>query len=152
RRRSYVAGGLAAGLLAVIAALYSTGAAAPSPLLDPGALVRWGLPLTTVGVHAAAGLTVGAFACAAVVLRPSEDAAAGWSRAVQIGTLGAIAWTLLQAVRLVLGHATMLGEPLSPASAGPLIEFIASTEAGSTMAWSVVLTSLVAVMAVLVTS
>lgn len=152
RRRGYAAGALTVGLVAVLAALHSTGAAAPAPLLDPGAVVRWGLPLVTVGVHAAAGLTVGAFACAAVVLRPSKDAAAPWSRAVQIGTLGAIAWTLLQTVRLILGHATMFGEPLSPASTGPLVEFIANTEAGGTMAWSVVLTSLVAVLAVLVTS
>ncbi|MDO5495007.1 MAG: cytochrome c oxidase assembly protein [bacterium] len=59
----------AASALALILALLSTGAAAPRELVDPGALVRWGLPVVTVIVRAAAAITIGAFAVAAFTLR-----------------------------------------------------------------------------------
>ncbi|MGC5614865.1 cytochrome c oxidase assembly protein [Georgenia sp. Z1491] len=69
--RRAVAGGLlvcAAAVVALVLALLSSGAAEPALLADPGALVRWGLPLVTVVTHLAATLTVGCFAVAAVVL------------------------------------------------------------------------------------
>ena len=60
RRRAVAAVCIGVGLvtLAVLwMALGSSGATAPREVLDPGALVRWGLPLATTVHHLAMGIT-----------------------------------------------------------------------------------------------
>ncbi|CAM5434237.1 cytochrome c oxidase assembly protein [Leifsonia shinshuensis] len=55
---------LAAALVSVVAALAFGGGAAAPLLLDPGALVRWGLPISTLVVNLALSGTVGALVLA----------------------------------------------------------------------------------------
>ncbi|RPF26581.1 cytochrome c oxidase assembly protein [Georgenia muralis] len=144
----YVAGALPAALLALVAGLATTGAAAPQALFDPGALVRWGLPVVTVVSHAAAALTVGAFALAAVVL-PAGPAR---SRAVRTGAVAAVVWAPAQLVQLLLTHASVIGTGLGgPGYGEQLVQFVTQIELGTILAWSTVLTALVALVAVAVT-
>ncbi|HZK05989.1 MAG TPA: CopD family protein, partial [Actinomycetaceae bacterium] len=75
-------------LLALVLGLLSTGAARAGMLVDPGALVRWGLPVATVLVRAAATVTIGAFAVAALVLAGPVPGTAKGAR-VRIGTVAA---------------------------------------------------------------
>nr|WP_218881343.1 cytochrome c oxidase assembly protein [Leifsonia shinshuensis] len=55
---------MAAALVSVVAALAFGGGAAAPLLLDPGALVRWGLPISTLVVNLALSGTVGALVLA----------------------------------------------------------------------------------------
>lgn len=64
----------AIGIVAMVAGLLLTGAAGASLLADPGATVRWGLPLATMVARTAAALTIGALTlCALVLVPPSRD-------------------------------------------------------------------------------
>jgi cytochrome c oxidase assembly factor CtaG/putative copper export protein len=63
-----VAASLAAALVAVLAGLVFTNAAAPFLLYDPGPVVRWGLPVVTVIARLAGALTIGLLVLAAVAL------------------------------------------------------------------------------------
>lgn len=156
QRMWWLVGGLLTTLLAMLAATLSTGSAAPSPLLDPGGVVRWGTPILSALGHLASIVTMGAFACCATIVDPQRDGGSPgrgrspWATIAQIGTVAAIAWTLLQTLQLVLANAVMTGQSLGVASSpAALLDFLTGTEWGGTLAWSVVLTALVAVLAVL---
>lgn len=56
------------GVASLVAALWLSGAANPTALLDPGAAVRWGLPAVKVVGNVAGAVTLGALALAAFVL------------------------------------------------------------------------------------
>ncbi|MEE6294740.1 cytochrome c oxidase assembly protein [Georgenia sp. MJ278] len=66
--RAAVVAGALVGIVVLAVALSYSGATAPSLVLDPGALVRWGVPVATVVVDAATAVTIGALALCAVVL------------------------------------------------------------------------------------
>src|SRR5664279_4029743 len=101
---------LAAAAVAVLLGLLLTGAAAPSLIFDPGAPVRWGLPVVTAVCDLAAAGTIGILVLTAVAL-PVTAPAAGTghsvpSRAYAPG-LRAVAvacgvWTLATVAKAVL--------------------------------------------------
>ena len=64
---------LAAALVSVVAALSFGGGAAAPLLLDPGALVRWGLPISTLVVNLSLSGTVGALILACFAFDPDRD-------------------------------------------------------------------------------
>ncbi|MPV88013.1 copper resistance protein CopD, partial [Georgenia ruanii] len=169
----YALGALPLALVALAGGLLLTGAAAPLPLFDPGPLVRWGLPVVTVLTHAAAAVTLGAFALCAVVLprqaparqpghrpqaragreRTPRVAADGraWALAAGTGAIAAVVWALAQLAHLVLTHASVIGTGLGgPGYGAQLAQFVTEIELGRYLAWSTVLTALVAVLAVAV--
>ncbi|MDD9205436.1 CopD family protein, partial [Georgenia sp. 10Sc9-8] len=174
RARTFVTGGLVLALVAAVGGLLLSGDAGPTALFDPGPLVRWGLPAVTVGVDVAATVTIGAFALCALVLRrpapvgtaPSraarapQPAAAGtehqpdgtaWRQAALVGTVAAVAWAILQAGQLLLTHASITGSGIGGEQYGAqLFQFLTEIELGRTLAWSVVLSAVVAVAAVAV--
>lgn len=148
----------AIALAALVIGLISTGAVRPSLLIDPGALVRWGLPVVTVLVRSAAALTIGAFAVAAFVVRapslPGDDAASRspWQLAVRIGRGGAIAWVALQVLYVVATYASVWGRsPLEPTFGDELWFFLTRTELGVTLQWETILAVAVSVVAVATT-
>nr|WP_228514509.1 cytochrome c oxidase assembly protein [Frondihabitans sp. VKM Ac-2883] len=67
------------------------GAAAPLPLSDPGAVVRFGLPIATFLTELGASLTIGTLALACFALTPVRPE---WERSLDIASVGALFWTL----------------------------------------------------------
>jgi putative copper resistance protein D len=134
-----VAGTLVAAVLAVLAGLLLTDAAAPSLLFDPGPVVRWGLPVVTLAGRLAAALTIGVLVLTAVAL-PVQAPAAGtghatrtraYTPAVRLATLGAGIWTAATVVQAVLGFSQISGTLLSdPAFGTQLSAYLFDTEPG----------------------
>ena len=94
RRLAWVTGPallLLAALAAVLVALAVGGGAAPLPLVDPGAVVRYGIPIATVFVDLGAAATIGSLVLAVFALTPGEKA---YDRAVDVAAAGAAVWTV----------------------------------------------------------
>nr|WP_235500538.1 cytochrome c oxidase assembly protein [Leifsonia sp. Root227] len=64
---------LIAAIISMIAALAFGGGAAAPLLADPGALVRWGLPASTLIVNLSAAGTIGALVLACFAFSPQKD-------------------------------------------------------------------------------
>lgn len=86
---------VAAALAALLAALAFGGAADRLPLADPGAVVRFGLPVATLLTDLGAALTIGTLALACFALTPERPE---WGRALDIASAGALAWTVASCV------------------------------------------------------
>ena len=102
RRAQRVAGPAALvvfALLAVLAALaYGGGASAPA-LLDPGPLVRWGLPVANLFVNLSAAAMIGSLVMACFVLSPEKPE---YDRALDVAAASAAVMTVVSAVTGVL--------------------------------------------------
>ena len=117
-------------VLALVAALAYSGAAAAGQLADPGAFTRWGLPVARAVVHFSMALAIGALVFAAAVLprstkphraRRGEDGGAGttdggsehpaFTRAMNVAATAAVVWTLGAAGVLVLTFSDIAGLP-----------------------------------------
>ncbi|HNV13634.1 MAG TPA: cytochrome c oxidase assembly protein [Dermatophilaceae bacterium] len=106
---------LATGVVALAACLVVIGvggAAAPAApgLQDPGAVVRWGLPIIRTVHDLSAALTVGLFFLAAVAI--PDRASAALARAPQWGVAAGITWVVSGLIGVVLGFANIAGTPL----------------------------------------
>lgn len=138
---------LAAALIAVVIGLLSTGAAGGNALVDPGAVVRWGLPLVTVLENLASAATIGAFAAAAFLIGPSADRA--WRGVVVLGQVAAIVWALAAVLHVIFSYASVWGRPLTAENFGTeLLTFIRGTELGTNYFWAAALAVLVSLFAV----
>ena len=125
-----------------------SGAAGASELLDPGATVRWGLPVTTVLMELAAAVTLGALVLAAVVL-PRGPA---WPSMMLVAATAASVWALAAVAHTVLTYASIAGlEPTSPTFGNGLGLFVTSITLGRILLVTVVIAALVSVAAMLVT-
>lgn len=128
--------GLAALLLALAAALIFSGAAAARGVSDPGALVRWGLPVAKAVHNIALATVIGGLVFAVGILprspaargkgkdrekEPSRDAPReddgpehpAFTRALAVAAAAGAAWTLSAIAVLVLTYADVAGQPLS---------------------------------------
>ena len=106
---------LATGVFALAACLVVIGvggAAAPAApgLQDPGAVIRWGLPIIRTVHDLSAALTVGLFFLAAVAI--PDRASAALARAPQWGVAAGITWVVSGLIGVVLGFADIAGTPL----------------------------------------
>ncbi|MGM0386729.1 MAG: cytochrome c oxidase assembly protein [Actinomycetota bacterium] len=155
RAVAWLLGVLPVAIIALAAGLAFTGAARPNELVDPGTLVRWGLPVVTVVARVAAFVTIGAFGiCALVLAGPgrgsrSRQVSPAWSLAARIGTVSAVTWALAQVAHVVFGYAQVWGRPLdSPTFGQELRVFLTATELGITYFWAAVLAIVVSLFAV----
>lgn len=141
-----------AGLAAVLGGMAFTGAAAPTVLRDPGALVRWGLPVASTASELAASATLGGLVLLVTVLVRCADA--GVVRAASgVTAVASGVWTLVALVELVLTYANVAGLPLTdPAFGGELGQFVTKFELGRVLVVVVVAAALVTVLSLLVTS
>lgn len=120
------------GVVALAACLVTIvvgGAAAPAApgLQDPGALVRWGLPIIRAVHDMSASLTVGLFLLAAVAI--PDRAKAALERAPRLGIITGITWVVSGLVVVVLGFADIAGTPLgSPGFLSQFQRFVWSVE------------------------
>jgi len=78
-------------VLATIIGLQITGAANPFKLVDPGAVVRWGLPLSRSLTDIAMATSVGALVIAAFVF---AEGSKQLRTAMNVASIAAIVWTL----------------------------------------------------------
>lgn len=152
-----VAGGLVVAVVAVALAAGWSGATAPLALLDPGAVVRWGLPVTTVLAELGSALAVGGLVLGAVVLprgtgRSASDGAA-WAPALLAAAAGAGLWALAGVARIVLAYAQLSGTSMSsPAFGNELGLFVSSVTYGRILLGMTLLAAVVCVLALLVTT
>lgn len=133
-----------AGVVAAVLGVWFSRAALPTVLADPGALVRWGLPVTTTLTELAGSLTLGALVLAVGILplrtaagpsrtgpsrtgpaptrpTPTGSAAPGrtaYARSLTLAAVAAGTWTVLSVAGLVLRYASVSGRPLGSSTFG----------------------------------
>ncbi|MFP5336507.1 MAG: cytochrome c oxidase assembly protein [Actinomycetes bacterium] len=134
-----------AALVAAVAGMVLTGAAAEQLVGDAGAAVRWGLPAVRVAADLALAATVGAFGLVAAVLPPGPAAA----RALRLGGAAAVAWAACWVAALVLTYADSAGRPLgSPGFGAELAFFVTDIDLGRLLLTGSLLAALTATVAV----
>ena len=119
--------GLAALFLGLAAALIFSGAAGARAVSDPGALVRWGLPVSKAIHNVSLATVIGGLVFAVGILprnagpRSRGKAAPGsdtpehpaFSRALAVASTAGAAWTLSAIAVLVLTYSDVAGQGLS---------------------------------------
>ncbi|MBE1874119.1 bifunctional copper resistance protein CopD/cytochrome c oxidase assembly protein [Myceligenerans sp. TRM 65318] len=115
---------LAAAVIAAAAGLAVGGPDDPV-LRDPGAAVRWGLPLAEVVARLAATVTIGGLALAVAVLPPADS-----GPAVRAAAVAAVVWVAAQGACLVLTAVTVVGSPVADDGTPALLVFLGTAPAG----------------------
>nr|WP_142045333.1 cytochrome c oxidase assembly protein [Arthrobacter sp. SLBN-100] len=119
--------GLGALFLALAAALLFSGAAAAREVSDPGALVRWGLPVTKAIHNISVATVIGGLIFAVGILpkrlarhnrRQEGDGAEepehpAFTRALSVAAAAGAAWTLSAIAVLVLTYSDVAGQSIS---------------------------------------
>ena len=130
-----------AALVLMVGGLLLSGGVAPSSVLDPGAVVRWGVPVATVLADGGAAVTIGGLAlCALVLPHPAargrrRDAAAvdgaAWHLAARTAAVAAVVWALASVVRIVLSYARTSGRTLDePTFGAELAQYVTQIPIG----------------------
>ena len=103
---------LTVAALAVVLTAMVGGAAAPAVdgIQDPGALVRWGIPLVRAVHDLAAATAIGLWIITASCV--PDRAPAALARGIAVGTRAAFVWIVSGLVGVVLGFADIAGMPL----------------------------------------
>lgn len=147
---------LVLGLLVTIVAGTLVGLYASPALADPGLLTRWALPLLTFAQKAVAALTLGAFLLAAAVYSPTTTYSRKkltydspeWASVMHLGRIAAFAWPLVNLALLVVTYSSVAAMSLADDGFGPgLFQFVTEIELGQKLAWSVILTMVVSIVA-----
>jgi cytochrome c oxidase assembly factor CtaG/putative copper export protein len=136
-------------LAALVVGLVVGGGASPLVLVDPGAVVRYGLPVAKVFVNAGAALSLGSLLVAAFVFSHSSPS---FDKALVVSALGAGVWTISAATTAFF---TFLAVYLEPVSSGPqfgelLWLFMRETDIGRAWLITVGLAAVVTVMSLMV--
>ncbi|MEP6843918.1 MAG: cytochrome c oxidase assembly protein [Pseudolysinimonas sp.] len=120
---------LLAAFAALLVALAFAGGADSGIGQNPGALVRYGVPLAKLVLDLAIALTLGALALCIFALNSRE---AGFSRSLDLAAAGAGVWTFAAAASSILAFSTAARTPLSldQAFGQSLGSFLTSTDSG----------------------
>ena len=113
---------LGAGLAVLVSGLILTGSTEPLALGDPGPLVRWGLPVLTLGWQVAAVTTVGLLGLAAFLM-PERGTTRRRATALTYAVRAGVVWVATASVALLLTFADIVGAP--PTSGEVLTQFAA---------------------------
>jgi cytochrome c oxidase assembly factor CtaG/putative copper export protein len=126
------------GLIAAVWGLRFGGGADVPLLVDPGALVRWGLPIDMLIVRLSSSLTLGALLLAAFALPKTHP---GYERAMSVAGWSAAVWTLSSVTAGLFTFSSVYLEPitLDDRYGNLLALFFAQTEMGRAWLWSSVL-------------
>ncbi|QDG89972.1 cytochrome c oxidase assembly protein [Pseudarthrobacter sp. NIBRBAC000502770] len=138
--------GLAALFLGLAAALIFSGESAARSVADPGALVRWGLPISKAIHNVSLATVVGGLIFAVGILpknlngrgRDREKAGSGapehpaFTRVLAVAAVAGAVWTLSAIAVLVLTYADVAGQGLSgdPAFTQALVYFMTDIDTG----------------------
>jgi len=138
-------------LVALIAGLIVGGAALPQLLADPGAVVRYGLPIAKAMVHLGAALTLGSLLLAAFALPQNSP---HFSKALGVAAGGGALWTIAAMVTGLFTFLTVYVEPFSidQRFGEVLWLFTSQTELGRSWLITTLLAATVSVLSVLVRS
>lgn len=163
RQRLVVAVLAATGMLTLAvlwAALGAAGATAVRQVLDPGALVRWGLPVATAVHHLAMSITWAGLVFAATIVprrtpapgdgqEPGEHRA--FTRTMTVAAVAAVVWTMAAVAIIVFSYADTIGTPISGSAefAEQLGYYVSSLIPGQAWAVTAVMAGLTASLAVL---
>jgi cytochrome c oxidase assembly factor CtaG/putative copper export protein len=123
---------LLAALAAVLLALQFGGGADPEAIADPGALARYGLPLSTVFVDLSASIVVGALILAAFAIDKMRPE---YGRILDVAAAAAAVWAVSSATTAFFSFLVVYQQPLSlDSSFGDLIgAFLTQSDLGK--AW-----------------
>ncbi|PFG37043.1 putative copper resistance protein D [Flavimobilis soli] len=150
RRRHYalsIGTAVATGLLLVLLAGTTTQIFAPAVIADPGALVRWTLPLVSVAGELATAITIGALVAVVFLLGDNPDR----SRALLVAATGASLWTLTAVADTLLTFTDVLGgQPSDGAYGAQLASFLTDVPLGRILLAITIIAAAVALLAILV--
>jgi cytochrome c oxidase assembly factor CtaG/putative copper export protein len=137
---------IGAMVVGVVAAMLVGGAAAPTPLADAGALVRWGLPIAKGITNLGTAVAVGSLAFAAYAL---SGKSAGLTRAMNLAALGAGVWTIFGLVSFLFTYLSVTGTSFSTSDnfGQGVWLFITSIELGRYLALNIIAGALLTVLA-----
>jgi len=124
-------------------ALAVGGASAPQQILDPGAVVRFGLPIVTMLMNLGVAVTIGALVLVCFAL---SDAQPEFSKALDIAAAASAFWAVSSAATGLFTFLSLSGTPVSFNSnfGGVLSQFLEGQPSGQTVGPSWVATTLVA--------
>ncbi|HET7415073.1 MAG TPA: cytochrome c oxidase assembly protein [Arthrobacter sp.] len=145
-RAPWLLAGLGVAILATSLALIYSGAAAARIAADPGAVVRWGLPLADAVHNMALTAVIGSLVFAVMILPqtvekrrrhsgPSNTEHPAFKRSMQLASWSSVVWTLSAIAVLVFTFSDAAGMPVSTGQAytSELLYFIGDLEIGQ--AW-----------------
>jgi cytochrome c oxidase assembly factor CtaG/putative copper export protein len=139
-------GVVALALVALVTGGVFSGAFATQLLLDPGVVVRWGLPVTTVLGELAVAVALGGLVLAAFVVPPGV----ALDRTLSTAAVGAGAWTVAALGRMVFSASNAVGVPLDDPSFGEQLGvYLVQIPAGRAYLAMTVVASLVCLSAML---
>ena len=144
-------------------ALSSSGATAAREVLDPGAMVRWGLPAATTVHHLAMSITWAGLVFATTVVPRSTPAHGArtpgaehpaFARVLNVAAGAAAVWTLAAVAIIVLSYADTIGAPVSGSTefTGQLGYYVTRLIPGQAWAVTAVMAALTTTLAVLARS
>ncbi|PJJ44679.1 putative copper resistance protein D [Glutamicibacter mysorens] len=158
----FILPGILAATVAFLAAVLFTGIARPAELADPGAFVRWSLPIARAIHHASMALSIAALVFAAAIIpraakvtRDTEgDAHPAFTRTMNIAAVAAVVWTLSAATVMLLTFWDLAGIPMSldPQYSAAILDYILSITTGRAWAWMVVIAAITSSLALAVRS
>ncbi|WP_445155900.1 cytochrome c oxidase assembly protein [Arthrobacter sp. Hor0625] len=140
--RPWLAAGLGAVLIGLVAALLFSGAAGARAVSDPGALVRWGLPVSKALHNISFATVVGALIFAVGILprnlsgrrgrNTDEPEHPAFTRALAIAAVAGIGWTLSAVAVLVLSYSDIAGQAVAgdPQFTRSLVYFMTDIDTG----------------------
>lgn len=135
----------AAALVALIVALAYGGGAAPLLQGDPGAVVRWGLPIAKLVVNLSAALMAGSLVLALFALKPGEKT---FDQALDAASFGAAVFTVAAGTTTFLTFLSVI--PATPSAdllfGEQLGRFLTTTELGFAWLLTTVLGAIVTVL------
>lgn len=139
------------GVLAVSLGLSFGGGAAPLELIDPGAVVRWGLPLSMFVLRIASSLTIGALLLVAFAIPLSHPVS---ERMGQLASGAAAVWVVASAVTAFLTFLAVYVEPvvLDDRFGRLLTFFFAQTEIGQAWLWSTLFAGIASILVIVARS
>ncbi|WP_427128744.1 cytochrome c oxidase assembly protein [Pseudarthrobacter sp. S9] len=121
--RPWLFAGLAALFVGLAAALLFSGAATAREVSDPGALVRWGLPVSKALHNVSLATVIGGLIFAVGILPRSQNDSRSkehgapehpaFTRALAVAAAAGAVWTLSAIAVLVLGYADIAGQGIS---------------------------------------
>lgn len=137
-----------AALLACLAALAFSGAAAPTVIADAGAVVRWGRPMVTLAWQLAAAVTIGGLGLLLFAL-PRQSPA--WTTAARTVAIAGPVWAMLQVADLFFGYANVAGRQIGGENFGDELAFyLTEISSGRAALVAAVLAALASIAAVAV--
>ena len=111
---------LPAAVLACLAGLAFSGAAAPTAIADAGAVVRWGRPMVTVAWQLAAAVTIGGLG---LLLFALPRASRAWATAARTVAIAGPVWAMVQVADLFFGYANVAGRQIGGENFGDELAF-----------------------------